>query len=306
MKPQADATMTPEEREAALAATPMEVVGTHRGVLGGTVQSVQQIWRYRRLLLLLTRREIKVRYKDSAFGLAWSLIRPLAMLVVYYVAIGKFLGAERSIPDFAVYIFTGLTGWQLFNEIVASSTSSILGNAGLIKRIYLPREVFPLSAVGSALFNFLMQLGILTIATYVVGKPPTLEGLLFLPPAVAVLIVYGTAIGLVTAALNVFLRDVQYLVEISLMVLFWTTPTVYSWELVRDNAGPVAEAIYLCNPVAVAILAMQRTFWVAGADAPTPENLGLRLAVMLGFGLVFLWVGQRMFARLEGNFAQEL
>jgi ABC-2 type transport system permease protein len=81
---------------------------------------------------------------------------------------------------------------------VASSTSSILGNAGLIKKIYLPREVFPLSAVGSALFNFVVQLAVLAIATVAVGHPPDLEGLLFLPPAVAVLIVYGTAIGLVT------------------------------------------------------------------------------------------------------------
>jgi ABC-type polysaccharide/polyol phosphate export permease len=299
--------MTPEERDAELARTPLEVVGSQQGFLVGTVQSVQQIWRYRHLLLLLTRREIKVRYKDSAFGLVWSLIRPLAMLIVYYVAIGKFLGAERSIPDFGIYIFTGLTGWQLFNEIVASSTSSILGNAGLIKKIYLPREVFPLSAVGSALFNFTMQLGILTIATFAVGKPPTLEGLLFLPPAIAVLVVYATAIGLVTAAANVYLRDVQYLVEISLMVLFWTTPTVYSWELVRDNvASPLVESLYLCNPIAVSILAMQRTFWVAGADAPTPNNLGLRLVVMLGIGFALLWIGQRVFSRLEGNFAQEL
>ena len=299
--------MTPEERDAELARTPLEVVGSQRGFLGGTAQSVHQIWRYRHLLLLLTRREIKVRYKDSAFGLVWSLIRPLAMLIVYYVAIGKFLGAERSIPDFAIYIFTGLTGWQLFNEIVASSTSSILTNAGLIKKIYLPREVFPLSAVGSALFNFTMQLGILTIATFVVGKPPTLEGLLFLPPAIAVLVVYGTAIGLVTAAANVYFRDVQYLVEITLMALFWTTPTVYSWELVRDAvSSSLVESIYLCNPVAVSILAMQRTFWVAGADEPAPENLGLRLVVMLVFGLAFLWVGQRAFSRLEGNFAQEL
>jgi ABC-2 type transport system permease protein len=298
--------MTPEERDVELARTPLEVVGSQQGFLVGTAQSVQQIWRYRHLLLLLTRREIKVRYKDSAFGLVWSLIRPLALLTVYYVAIGKFLGAERSIPDFAIYVFTGLTGWQLFNEILASSTNSILGNAGLIKKIYLPREVFPLSAVGAALFNFAVQLVILTIATFVVGKPPTFEGLLFLPPAIAVLVVYATAFGLVTAAANVYFRDVQHLVEISLMVLFWTTPTVYSWELVSDNASPVVQSLYLCNPIAVSILAMQRTFWVAGADAPTPDNLGLRLVVMLGVGLALLWIGQRVFSRLEGNFAQEL
>ena len=294
-------------RDAALSAEPLLPVGTRPGFLRGTTDSLRHVWAYRELLGLLTRREIKVRYKDSALGLLWSLIRPLAMLAVYYLAIGKFLGAQRAIPDFAVYIFTGLTAYALFSEIVSGCTGSILGNAGLVKKVFLPREVFPLSTVGSALFNFGVQIVVLAAATVLVGKVPGGERLLFLPLAVAVLFVWGTALGLVLAAVNVYLRDVQYLVEIGLTVLFWTTPTVYSWELVRNAmASPLLENLYLANPVAVAVLGMQRTFWVAGDATAIPTGLGTRLLVMLAIGTVFLWLAQRVFARLEGDFAQEL
>jgi ABC-2 type transport system permease protein len=298
--------VTPQERAAALAEQPLAPVGRAPGLVRGSVDSVRQIWAYRELLSLLVRREIKVRYKDSALGLLWSLIRPLAMLAVYYFAIGKFLGAQRAIPDFAIYIFTGLTAYQLFSETVASGTGSILGNAGLVKKIYLPREVFPLSTVGSAMFNTLIQLGVLIAATVAVSRVPTGERLLYLPLALAVLLVWGMALGLLLAAVNVFLRDVQYLVEIGLVVLFWTTPTVYSWELVQGAVGETAQSIYLSNPVAVAVLGMQRAFWVAGDGTPSPPDLAMRLFVMLGIGTVLLWVGHRVFTRLEGDFAQEL
>lgn len=301
--------MTSDERAVALAAQPLLPVGGGGGRRGrrGTVQSLRGIAEYRELLRLLVRREIKVRYKDSTLGLLWTLIRPLAMLAVYYLAIGKFLGAERAIPDFAIYIFTGLTTYQLFSEVVSGCTGSIVGNAGLVKKVYLPREVFPLSTVGSALFNFCVQLTVLVTATIVVMRPPTGSRLLFLPLAVAVLVVFGLAAGFLLAAVNVYLRDVQYLVEISLVVLFWSTPTVYSWALVTDAVGsPVLQQLYLANPVAVAVLGMQRAFWVAGDGATAPPDIGLRLMVMLGIGSVLLWLAHRVFVRLEGNFAQEL
>ncbi len=305
--PPEDAATPASRRAAALEEQPFIVIGSRRGFLTGALDSLRQVWRYRELLMLLVRREIKVRYKDSALGLLWSLIRPLAMLAVYYFAIGKFLGAQRAIPDFAIYIFTGLTAYQLFSEIVSGCTGSILGNAGLVKKIYLPREVFPLSTVGSALFNFAIQLGVLVAATLVVGRFPTGERLLYLPLSAAVLFVWATALGLMLAAVNVYLRDVQYIVEISLIVLFWSTPTVYSFELVRNAVqSPLIENIYLSNPIAASVLGMQRAFWVAGDGKEQVPDLALRLLVMLAVGSLLLWLGQRVFARLEGNFAQEM
>jgi ABC-2 type transport system permease protein len=296
-----------EERRTRLAQEPLILAGPARGLFKGTWQQLRDLGSYRELLVLLVRRELKARYKDSVLGFLWSLIRPLAILLVYYVAIGKFLGAERSIPDFAIYIFTGLTAWQFFTEVVSGGTGCIVGNAGLIKKVYLPREVFPLSVVGSALFTLATQFVILTIALVAAGAVPTGSRLLFVPLSLLVLIVYATALALVLSAVNVYLRDVQYLVEIGLTVLFWSTPVVYSWELVRSVVSDGAlQQLYLANPITAAVMGMQRGLWVAGTDQPFPDGLAARLLIMLGIGLVLLWLAQRLFARLEANFAQEL
>jgi ABC-2 type transport system permease protein len=294
-------------RKARLAEEPLVLAGPGRGWLRGTWQSLRDLAAYRELLGLLVRRELKARYKDSALGFLWSLLRPLAILLVYYVAIGKFLGAERSIPDFAIYIFTGLTAWQFFAEVVAGGTGCIVGNAGLIKKVYLPREVFPLSVVGGALFNLATQFVILGLALVVADAVPTGPRLLYIPLSLLVLLVYATALALVLSAVNVYLRDVQYLVEIGLTIMFWSTPVVYSWELVQSviPEGPLQQ-LYLANPITAAIMGMQRALWVAGSDEPFPEGLAGRLVIMLGIGLVLLWLAQRLFARLEANFAQEL
>jgi ABC-2 type transport system permease protein len=136
---------------------------------------------------------------------------------------------------------------------------------------------------------------------------PTGSRLLYVPLALAVLLVYATAFALVLSAVNVYLRDVAYLVEISLTVLFWLSPVVYSWELVRSAVShPTVQDLYLANPVTAAILAMQRGLWVAGSAEPSPSHLAGRLLVMLGIGVVLLWFAQRAFARLEANFAQEI
>lgn len=290
-----------------LAFEPMRPAGPRHGFFGGTLQSMKDIWAHRELLDQLIRREVKARYKDSTLGFFWSLAKPLAMLLVYYVAIGKFLGAQRSIPDFAIFIFAGLTAWQLFSDIVIIGTGSIVANAGLIKKVYVPREVFPLSVIGSALFNFVIQLGILIAATVALGRFPTGGRWIYFVLALAVLIPFATALALFLSAVNVYLRDVQYLVEIALMILFWASPIVYSWKLVQNAlAGSWFEQVYLANPMTLVVLAFQKAFWVSGDGQPVPEHLGLSLSLAFGVSIVLLWFSQRVFARLQANFAQEL
>lgn len=298
---------TAEDRAAALALEPMRSAGPTSGFFRGTVQSVRDIVAQRELLHLLVLRELKARYKDSVFGFAWSLMRPLALLLIYYVALGQFLGAAKQIPSFAIFVYTGLTAWTLFNEIVLIGTGSIVMNAGLIKKVYLPREVFPLSVVGSALFNFGIQLVILLGATVVAGQFPLGQRWWYFPLSLLVLVIYGTAFALLLSAVNVYLRDIQYIVEIFLMVFFWASPIVYSWGLVsRHLEGSALESVYLANPVTLAVLGFQQTFWVAGDGQPVPSDLGARLGVAVAIGLVLLWLCQRAFARLQSNFAQEL
>ena len=295
------------DRTLRLASEPLVPAGPTSGFISGTADSVRGVWRYRELLDLLVRRELKARYKDSALGFLWSLIRPLTQLLIYYIAIGKFLGAERSIPDYAVYIFTGLTAWTLFSEIISSGTGSIVANGGLVKKIYLPREVFPLSVIGSAIFNFVIQFLILVAAALLSGYPPTLAGYGYVLLGTAVLLIYATAAAFLLSAINVYLRDVQYLVEVVLMVGFWLSPIVYAWSFVNEALqSAFLNALYLANPVTLAVLAFQRGMWVAGSSLPQPTDLGLRLVIALLIGLPVLWFCQRVFARLQNNFAQEL
>ena len=297
------------ERAVRLAAEPLREAGPRPGFASGTLASLRDIAAHRELMGFLVRRELKSRYKDSALGFVWSLIRPLAMLLIYYVALGKFLGAARSIPDFAIFIYTGLTAWTLFNEIVTVGTASIVANSGLIKKVYLPREVFPLSAVGSAVFSFLIQLGILVAATIAVGRFPTGPRWFYFPLSLAVLLVFATALALLLSAVNVYLRDVGYLVEVALMILFWASPIVYSWSLVHRqlNKYPTLEQLYLLNPVTLVVSGFQESFWVAGDSQPFQVTaLGERLGIALVVGVLLLWVCQRTFARLQANFAQEL
>jgi ABC-2 type transport system permease protein len=302
-----------EERALRVGQEPMKSTGERRGFLSGTFGSLADIWRRRELLWLLTRREVTARYKDSSLGVVWSLFRPLAQLLIYYFAIGVILGVARSVPDFAIFVFVGLTMWGLFAEILSLSTTSIVNNSGIVKKVYLPREVFPLSAVGSALFNFGVQLVILVVATIVLGAAPLSGDLVYAPLAFLVILVFGTAIGLILAALNVYFRDVQHIIEVVLIILFWASPIVYSYTFVHaELAGSWLETLYLSNPVTIAIIGMQKAFWVAGTTSTGdlaqvfPENLLMLLLVALGASLLLLWLAQRVFSRLQRNFAQEL
>jgi len=308
-----------EVRAAALAAEPLRFAGPQPGIVGGTKNSISDVWHHRELLGQLTRREIKARYKDSVLGLLWSLIRPIVMLMIYWLVMGNFLGAARGVNQFAIYIFTGLAIWQLFSDIVSGGTASIVGNGGLIKKVYVPREVFPLSVVGSALFNFAMQLVILLLFTIVRGQFPTGTRWFFFPLSLLLTVIWATALALILSAVNVYLRDVQYLVELGVTVLFWVSPIVYAWGFVQPVLGLTLQRIYLANPMTLAVLGFQRAFWIGG-DSPVYDNYGYqiippalqptflleRMAIAIAISLIILWFAQRIFSRLQGNFAQEM
>lgn len=262
----------------------------------------------RQLLGQLVRRDLKSRYKDSALGLLWTLARPLTQLLVYYLVLGKFLLAERGIPDFAVYIFTGLTIYGFFSEIVSLGTTSVLSNAGLVKKVYLPREIFPISAAGTAVVNFAVQLVILIAAAFLVGGGIVFSNLLYALLSIFLIFAIATGCALLLSALNVYLRDVQYLVEVFLMVLMWGSPIVYSWGMVAKVLGPgLYLELYTNNPVTLAVLGFQKVFWGAGETiAAYPEFLLERLLGASVVAVVFLLIAQAIFRKLQGNFAQVL
>ena len=305
---------TASERAERLALEPMRAATPPAGFFKGTGESLHDIWSRRDLIRRLTRREIRAKYKDSVLGVLWSLLKPFVNLLIYVLVLGRIMGAERSIPDFAIYVFTGLTAWQLFSDIISTSTASIINNSGIIKKIQLPREIFPISAAGASLFNFLMQFMILVLAVTILpltsnATPPQLgANLLYLPYALVLLLVWALTLGLALSALNVYLRDIQYLVEIALIVGMWASPIVYSWEMVTKVAHGSSwiEGLYLATPVSLVVMGFQRSMWGAGADQVLAPHLLTRMSVSLVIGLISLGLAQRLFAVLQRNFAQEL
>lgn len=297
-----------QERFARLEALPLRPVGASTGFHPRDWWSAfRDLFDRREMLDLLVRRDLKAKYKDSTLGFFWSLARPLMQLAIYFVVVGQFLGAARGIPDFGIYIFTGLTAIGLFTEIVVSATGAIVVNSGLVKKVYVPRELFPLASVGSALFNFAVQFTILLAATAIAGAFPWHPEILYVIPSFLVLLVYGTAFGLLFSALNVYLRDVQYLVEVGTMLLFWATPVVYSWQMASEIiASPVVLAIFTNNPLTLAVLGFQEALWLGADSLAQPDGLLVRLLIALGVGIVLLLASHRAFLRLQGNFAQEL
>jgi ABC-2 type transport system permease protein len=294
----------------------LEVINRRPTFLRGFGVTAVDVWAHRELLVNLVRKDVKVKYKDSVLGLFWSLARPLVYLLVYSVAIGWFLGASRAIPLFGIYLFTGLLCWNLFSEIINGATASVVGNAGLVKKVWFPRELLPLSAVGLALVNAGLQVIVLVGAYVVTGEYPSSSRILLIPLAIAVTVVFATALGLLLAAVNVYFRDVQHIVEVLLLVWFWLTPIVYDWGRVRtffivDHGMTWAFQLYLLNPMANVALAFQAGLW-PGVDRPSGHlyeydgNLALRLTMCLVASLGLLWVCQRLFARMATSFAQEL
>lgn len=275
--------------------------------LNERIESLKEIISHRGLIFLLVKRDVRARYKDSAFGMLWSLVRPITQLLIYFVVIGYFLGAARGIPDFAIYVYAGIAAYSLFSEIISGATHSIVQNSGLVKKVFLPREIFPLASAGSAVFNFLVQFSLLLVFVVITGKFTFGINLLYVIPGISILLVYGLAFGLIFSALNVYLRDVGHLVDVVLMLLMWASPVVYSWGMVQSVLGNgLLLDIYSLNPVTLGVMALQKAFWPGAADAAYPDNLVMSMIIMFAFGLVLLFVSHGLFRRLQGSMAQEL
>lgn len=269
------------------------------------------------LLWVLISRELRGRYRGSYLGWAWALVRPLVMLAIYGLIVGVVLGAARSIPDFMIFMFVGLIAWNLFATIINSSISSLMSSASLISKARFPRILLPIAASIVALVDALFQFAVLILAYVILGNWPKTESLIYLLPSFAVLLSFGLGLGLVLAAANVYVRDVNFLTEVAIQVGFWMCPILYSYGLIVKGAeayGWPVELVtqaYLVNPMANVVLGFQSALWPpaatsAGSAFSFPVMLDERLFILVILGLAFLSFSMWIFSRLGRNFAQEL
>ena len=282
------------------------------------VQRVREVYDRREVLLNLVRKELKVKYTASVFGAVWSLLNPIVFLAVFTFVV-KVTG--NSFPHFPVYLLAGLLAWNMFSVSLTGGARSVIDNANLVKKVSFPREVLPLSAVGVALVDFVLQSAVFLLFIVVSGYGFHLPELAIYPLAFATLLVFTLALTFWLAALNVRYRDIQHLLNIALLVWFWMTPIVYSGFVVKDELagreilGVSLWGLYLANPLTPIALGFQRALYgvvrpVVG-ERPVLPDVSLAwlagvLGIVLAASVVFLLYTWRRFFELSGDFAEEL
>ena len=285
--------------EAALTDPEFDTPGKSRGLW--------DLFHHRYLLSLLLKKSVTTRYYGSALGWAWSYVRPLMQFLMYYLVIGLVFNAHRDIPYFPVYLFGGIITVNLFSEALRNATNAITDNSSLVKKIYLPRELFPVAAVGSAVIHFLPQAAVLLVICLFVGWTITWMQIAAFLLGMIVVLVFSLGLGLFFGSINVAYRDARNVVDVILMFATWASPVLYTWEMVRNIAPGWLFHIYMVNPVTATVELFHNVFWLPLApDAARPDHLLLNALIGLGIALVTLIIGQMTFRKLEGNFAQHL
>ncbi|HLJ08456.1 MAG TPA: ABC transporter permease [Acidimicrobiia bacterium] len=272
---------------------------------GSVPRRLREIAHHRELLVNLVRLELKAKYKSSTLGFFWSLLNPAMYLVVFYVAFNVILGA--GIPRFAIYLLAGLLVWNFFSAAVTAGTASIVSGAGLVKKIWFPREILPLASTGAALVHFFLQSLVLVVTLVALRHPVGWLYLTLLPLALLDLILLTSALSVLLAAANVYLRDIQHFVELALLAWFWVTPVVYLYSQLTTHLG--GRNIALINPVTPIVLTFQRAFYGLYGHVIKDVGFGwyLRNLVVLAVAVALLFYGAMwVFLRLEGNLAEEL
>ena len=279
---------------------------------------LRELAAHREVLLNLIRKELKVKYTASVLGAVWSLLNPIVFLAVFSFVAAVF---NNDVPDFPVFLLSGLLAWNFVSNALQAGSRSVIDNANLVKKMAFPREILPLSSVGVALFDFALQSAVFLVFIGVSGHGFQLPELWLYPLAIVLAVVFATALTLWIAALNVRYRDVGHLLNLALIVWFWATPIVYQGYLVQQKLETIsimgidAWTLYLLNPVTVIVLGFQTALYGVVAPAPGEDPVlpvmslsgltGAMLALLAVSG-VLLFLAWRSFFRRSGDFAEEL
>jgi ABC-2 type transport system permease protein len=282
--------------------------------------------RRRYLLRLMVRRELRARYIGSKMGLLWSYINPFTRFLTFYFVFGIIIG-RGQVPHFAIHLFAGMVFVNLFVESFNSGTRSIMANKAVVQKMPLPREIFPMASTLVTLYHTGPQMVILIGACLATGSfEPDLVGMLAALLGFGIVILLGTGMGLMFSAVNVMYRDLTRVVRIFTGMVPFAVPMMYPWTLVqtRFEDFPVIAQLYLLNPIAEAVLLIQRGFWITtvsdedaaaagsdygfepGLDANFPDDLYSRGLIMLGCSVVFLVFAQWVFTRLDDKIPDRL
>ena len=281
------ATPAPEGAPPALPESPLVTIEPGRSAGLG---ALRDLWHFRELLYFLVWRDIKVRYKQTALGVAWVVMQPLLTTVVFSV----FLGLLAKVPSdgpYPVFVFAAMLPWTFFAGAVATSGNSLVGSSHLITKVYFPRVIIPMAAVGGRLVDFLVSFVVLALLLAFYRVPPTWN-LLMLPPLVLLLTLLALGVGMWASAANVRYRDVAAILPVLVQLWMFASPVVYPVRIVPEEW----RAVYSLNPL-VGVIAGFRS-----AVLGQPFDWGA-LAFSAGVTAALLVFAALTFRRMEKHFA---
>jgi lipopolysaccharide transport system permease protein len=253
----------------------------------------RELWRYRELLVFLVWRDVKIRYKQTAIGAAWAILQPVAVMAALTFALGRVVGVPGAATPYWLFVLCGLVPWTFFASAVSQTGVSIVNNQSLVTKVYFPRILLPLSAVGLAGVDFLVGFIVLILPALAAGVALGWS-MLALPLVMAVLGLVAVGLGVFLAAVTVRFRDFRVVLPLLMQVWMFLTPAIYDQS--GRTVGPTTEIVLLFNPVQASIT----NFRAALLGTPF-DWLGLIVAGLLG--LLLFAGGGRYFRRTERAFA---
>ncbi len=248
---------------------------------------------YRDLIIAMTQKELKLRYKNSFFGYIWCVAHPLAFALVFYFAFKIIF--QISIEDYSLFLIAGLFPWQWFANSVDYSTMVLVGNASIIKKVNFPWRVIPAAAILNETIHFFLTIPVICLFMYIFNKRPTLDWLYAFPclSVAQFAILYG--ISLIISSANLFFRDLQKMVSIFLLLMMYCTPIFYSETMIP----PKFKFVILANPASVLIINWRKLFM---GEQPNNEYLLISIA----YGVVSIIIGHKFFSVLSKKFGEVL
>ncbi|MGQ9571484.1 MAG: ABC transporter permease [Thermodesulfovibrionales bacterium] len=245
------------------------------------------------LILVLTQKELKVRYKNSYLGYLWSIMHPLAFAFVFFIAFKVFM--KVRIENYVLFLIAGLFPWQWFANSVNFSPRIFLGNTNLVKKVNFPRNILPLSSVIQDMIHFILSIPVILLFIFIYHKSPSLSWLYGIPILLVIqfMIIYG--ISLMVSSVNLFFKDLERLIGIFMTLLFYFTPVLYPETMIPER---LRYLMYL-NPVAPLMLSWKNLF-LKGTLEP------IYIMLSFAYSLIFFMLGYVLYKKLSWKFAEVL
>jgi lipopolysaccharide transport system permease protein len=262
---------------------------------GWQLINVGELWRFRELIYFLAWRDVKVRYKQTLLGVAWAVLQPLLMMVVFTIFFGRMGRLDSGDPriPYPVFVLAGLLPWTFFSTAITNAGNSIIGSERLITKVYFPRLAIPFASAGAAVVDFVVAFGLLLVFMLFNGLVPG-PTMLLAPFLFALIVLAATGVGTLLAALNVAYRDVRYIIPFLVQIWMFATPALYMQT--TGAGGPVGRWLRILNPMNGLVAAFRAAALGDQLDWPA-------LATSAAYALVIFLGACFYFRRVEDSFA---